>query len=491
MNKFIITPSLFFQLDMSPLWIWLDLFGDQSKKEPLSEFALKLLDDGNLHEEKYVESLEVIEVTEMDPIKGADITLQLMKEGVPLIYQGWLQFEQGDRILRGRPDLLEKQKGTSRFGNWVYCPVDIKASSDIKNTHIQQLAFYAFLLEQIQGSSVGLSWVVNRHFQRLPVLLDQAAIESMQNAIAEIVGIFQGKKPDVHISSKVKNSPWYKECLKEAEKKNDVSLIYGLREDTAKHLRSIGIDTLEKVSQVKIENLPKVHGASLETLRKAKTQAKALIEKSPILIGSPISKDEKNLTLYFDIEGSKNPEVEYLLGFWIIGDLEGKYASIGHVDKYKEDGEKYFLYFLAEDASLEKEMWDKFLAWLALLPEDYSVYHYASYEKTALRKLSERCCSSSRDLERFQDKLIDLEKEVKKTVVLPLYFYSIKDIAKSPFVNFKWRHAKAGGAQSMFWYEQWLKTGDRSILQDIIRYNEDDVRATEHVNKWLAEFSRV
>lgn len=79
--------------------------------------------------------------------------------------------------------------------------------------------------------------------------------------------------------------------------------------------------------------------------------------------------------------------------------------------------------------------------------------------------------------------MVDLRKITTSSFAFPVYFYSIKDIAKR--LNFKWQHAKAGGAQSIFWYEEWLDKGDRSILQDIINYNEDDVRATEFLHNWL------
>jgi len=82
---------------------------------------------------------------------------------------------------------------------------------------------------------------------------------------------------------------------------------------------------------------------------------------------------------------------------------------------------------------------------------------------------------------------VDLSNIVQKNVFFPLYFYSIKDIAKSKFLNYKWRHAKAGGAQSIFWYEEWLEKKDRAILTDIIDYNEDDVRATEYLHHWLVK----
>lgn len=78
---------------------------------------------------------------------------------------------------------------------------------------------------------------------------------------------------------------------------------------------------------------------------------------------------------------------------------------------------------------------------------------------------------------------------IQNHVIMPLYFYSIKDIAKSPFVNFQWQHEKAGGSQSIVWYQEWLEAQKRDILQDIINYNEDDVRATEAVHQWLLESS--
>ena len=71
-----------------------------------------------------------------------------------------------------------------------------------------------------------------------------------------------------------------------------------------------------------------------------------------------------------------------------------------------------------------------------------------------------------------------------------LHLYSIKDIAKSEFLGFKWRYEKADGSQSIFWYEEWLETGNSEILDDIINYNEDDVRLTEHLYLWLKNHSK-
>ena len=88
---------------------------------------------------------------EKDPVRGVEETLRLMRMGTPLIYQGWLEQRIDDVIYRGRPDLLERRPGSSNFGDWVYVPIDVKSSSEIKTSHREQLAFYSMVLSSIQG----------------------------------------------------------------------------------------------------------------------------------------------------------------------------------------------------------------------------------------------------------------------------------------------------------------------------------------------------
>ena len=52
-------------------------------------------------------------------------------------------------------------------------------------------------------------------------------------------------------------------------------------------------------------------------------------------------------------------------------------------------------------------MWNQFLEWLKLLPEDdYYVYHYAPYEKTWTRKLAE-AYGTSEAFDNFFSRYID------------------------------------------------------------------------------------
>ena len=80
---------------------------------------------------------------------------------------------------------------------------------------------------------------------------------------------------------------------------------------------------------------------------------------------------------------------------------------------------------------------------------------------------------------------MDILRITSRSVAFPVYFYSLKDIAR--FLGFRWRHPESSGANSIVWYQDWLKGKDRAILKRIVDYNEDDVRATKVLKDWLAE----
>lgn len=335
----------------------------------------------------------------------------------------------------------------------------------------------------IQGHFPDAMGIINKNHDFILCELKKKDIPNTQVIIKKVLKIMRGYKPDSTIAGKTKNSPWYRVALEEAEKSEDISLIYCLRTESVNALRASGVQTIHDLANIEISQLPNIPYASFNKLEKFQLQAQSLIKNEIIPLTQPKPIPDTPLKLYFDIEGNPFLDVDYLFGFWISGDPEKKYAKIGAV-RSNPNEEQYFLYFLAEQPEEEASMWHSFLSWIDELPADCTVYHYANYEKTHLTRLADKY-SGSTALSRFQNKLVDLLITVTESFIFPLYFYSIKDIAKSEFLNFKWRHQKAGGGQSIFWYEQWLETGNREILQDIIDYNEDDVRATESLYLWI------
>jgi len=82
--------------------------------------------------------------------------------------------------------------------------------------------------------------------------------------------------------------------------------------------------------------------------------------------------------------------------------------------------------------------------------------------------------------------LEDLLKVIKKSITLPLLKYSLKYVAR--YLNFEWSAGdEASGVNSILWYQQYLEDPEKNkdILEKIIKYNEDDCRATRVVKDWL------
>ena len=117
------------------------------------------------------------------------------------------------------------------------------------------------------------------------------------------------------------------------------------------------------------------------------------------------------------------------------------------------------------------------------LRSDYKLYIYSHHEKSMLKKLYEKYGGDEETYNRIQNNMIDLLQVIKKTAILPIYSYSIKDVAKS--MGFNWTAEDAGGAQSMIWYADWLKTKDEKHLKKILKYNKEDCEAMIVVKEWV------
>lgn len=463
-----ISPSMFFQYAKSPHWIWYDIHGDPSKKIALSELTLRLIEGGVLHEEECVKDMQKVVVDKNLSEKEAEkLTLKYMKNGEELIYQGVISCIDRDVRLKGRPDFLKKCPGSSNFGDYHYIPIEIKNSTKCdKPEYKKQLMLYALILESIQGHRPVAGGFINKSKEEMSCELTDRLLKDTNETIGNILSILRGEEPPLKITKAALDTPWAKVLFDNAFKKSDISLLYDIRSSVVSGLNSEGIDTLNKMAECDVDSLPKIKGANIDTLNRLQKQAKSLVNNVIIPISKPAIPDAK-IKIYFDIEGDPLLGVEYLFGFWIV----------------KEGEESIFKYFLAEKPEDEGKMWGDFLMWLkAGNIDNYKVYHFHHYEKTQLAKLANKYGGSDQ-LNQFVDNLVDLSPAVINSYIFPIYFYSIKDIAKH--LKFQWRSAKAGGAQSIFWYEEWLETGDRNVLQDIINYNEDDVRATEFLHNWL------
>jgi predicted RecB family nuclease len=457
-----ITATMFFKYDSCPHWLWFDGHGDPAKMEKQSSFTKMLLERGLKHEQDLIAGYEYVEVKRSggNAVRFKE-TVRLMREGVERIYHGVLMSDE----FVGEPDILEKRTDrSSDFGAYYYVAIDIKSAERLSDAHKYQLVCYGELLKAVQGVRPDEGYVLNASKTLISFSLREFE-QQFHVALAEIRDVLAGHRPPPHLSSSCKQSPWFKECVALAKKTGDIALLYNVKKKAVLALREAGIHTIEDAAEIDPAELagaaPTLKKALLERVR---LQARSLIEDRHF-VRKPIELPTAPLELHFDIEGDPLEGIEYLFGFLRVS-----------------GGEKKYEYMIAERPQDERKMWEEFLEYVDALPSEYVVYHYGTYEMTRLSSLEAKY-GASKSLELFRQRLVDLNEIVKECIVFPLYFYGIKNIGG--YIGFAREGKIAGGGESVAYYEEWLKTGNRKRLDDILLYNKEDVIATARLRDWL------
>jgi uncharacterized protein len=461
-----LTASHLYQYTSCPRWPWNELHRDHENKRGPSAFLRKLLADGMQHEEAIYAALAPARVphTPGNRAAGAAETLRLKQAGVPLIAQAMLVSADGRR---GDADLHERRPGRSKLGAYTYEPIEIKSARTVKSVYRLQLAFYGHLLADILGE-----WPERAHVilvdgarESFPLADVRATYESILAGLHRIVA---GEEPPVHIGSICGDCPWEPSCLPHAEATRDVSLTYGIQRRVAHGLRGRGVATLGALAELDPLAVAQWTGLAVGAARQLVTQAGALDGGVTIWRGAAVFPAGER-DLYFDIEGDPEHDVMYLFGVLVRERGEG-------------GGEDYRA-FVAEQPEDEGRAFGELLECFEAMP-DAPIYHYHHYERAALRQLGQRHQVTPGRIAALLERMRDLNSDLMKAVVLPVYSYSLKAVAKS--LGYRWSHPEASAAQSMYWYSSWLKTGDRRFLDWAVEYNADDCRATRLLKEWLA-----
>jgi len=461
-----LTAEHFYKFFQCPHWIWYDIYADSSQRKELSPL-LELIHNGKpanvtgtLRAHKKFEELRVEDYKDLEEAYLA--TLDLMRQGKN-IYRGVLMTEQWV----GMPDLLEARPGKSKLGDWQYVVYDVQRSLDLRDEQKFPLVFYSLILEGIQGVRPREAYVIDPQGGERGFVVDDF-VTRFHATREEIERILAGEKPPPFIKSSCKRTPWYSLCLEGAEGCNDVSLVYRLSQADQRRLYAVNIRTVTDLAKADGDELRQLfEDWPYDKIVRLQNQARVLLSGEPLVVRKPAFPAVR-YEVFFDIESDPMRDVDYLLGMLVKDTKTGK-------DSYQ--------HFVAEKPEDEGDMWKKFLDELAKW-EDFAIYHYASYERAVFDKLMQRHGAPEKLAQKFHANAVDLHQKTVDSVVLPLYFYTLKDVAK--FIGFQWRDPEAGGAESVAWYDTWLTTGDRRSLDRTIHYNEDDVRATMMLRDWLA-----
>lgn len=462
---------------------YLDTFGDPALKDPPSDYFVKLRQDSADHRQGILDQFAPLvrpNYLRHDWQAGAEATYRLMAEGANAIHKGVLVAEGPDNTLyRTEPDLLVKQPGESWLGDWYYVPYNIKLGKKQKPEYQLSATFSAYLLAEIQGVWPETAWLFLKEKQYAVNL--ERYVPKLQEALDDCHEMMRrASAPEVFISrNRCSLCPWLGHCYAEAKETQHLSLLPGVTLPRYPTLVSLGLTTVEALAKVDSTQLTDALGTEHHISEKLIYQAQATAGNIAIprlhtgyFPLEPYQVPSKAVELYFDIEAAPDKDLIYLHGVLVVDN-----------EKQKET----FHALLAETPEQEEKAWFEFLALMNQYP-DAPVYHFCPYEAQTVARLGQLYGTGGTDINQLLLRFVDIHKRIVDAVALPVESYALKHLAR--WMGFEWRDEDANGAQSICWYDDWLTTGDRTHLNTILRYNEDDCQATYRVKDWLVKFAQ-
>ena len=516
----LLTDVLLLDYKRCPRRAFLNLYGNSQERDSERDFLLKLRQESQTHIEAVLAGFYSNYRTPETPFEDWQGRVQeteaLMQQGVACIYQGMLGGSaslSGEREqimgstpllarLLGTPHLLIRQPGVSRFGDWLYIPGSIQLGRRPKPEYKIVAAYYAQLLAATQGTLPPTAYLFLRpsqtrggnspvvappmptpplprspapHLPRVcPVDLGEW-LPRLQATLADCLEMLaQSQEPEVFISrQRCSLCHWYSHCYALAQAQQHLSLVPGVTPSRYQSLQTLGVADIQSLAAVCPVNLGEVIGG--EVASQLQQQAQSLVENRAMRrvtrqIRSPSEIPTAAIELYFDIEAEPERNLDYLLGILLVD---------------RQENRQQFYAFLAEKPEEEEQIWWQFLAFVNRY-EQAPIFHFSEYEAETIQRLANLYRTPRRQFAPLLSRLVDLHHRVINSVTLPVESYSLKSLAN--WLGFKWRDVGVGGDQCVCWYDQWLKTGDRRFLELILRYNEDDCRATLHLKNWLINF---
>ena len=454
-----------------------------------SEQAKLVQDKGFAHEERFWKQLQDAYARTIDISSTANsidekvaATTKAMRAGYNIIYQGTLR----DGNLIGHSDFLRKIPLKSHLGDWSYEVLDTKLAKTPKAKFVIQLSYYSLLLAKLQGIAPAHMYVVlGDGTEKVYRTADYSRY--LNNVIDRFLSKFSSSTWDSKPTpcDKCDLCHWFDTCKSRWTEEDHLSQVANITKIQIKKLESAGVTTLKSLAQLDSAGaVPKMNSDTLARLRsQAALQLQACesgenkLELLPIeagqLRGFARLPEPNAGDLFFDMEGNPLEEggLEYLFGVY-----------------YFDAGKPQFKAFWAHNRQEERLAFEDFIdfvvAWLRVHPQAH-IYHYAAYEQTAVKRLMSLHGTREAEVDNLlrRQKFIDLYKVVREGLRVSEPKYSIKNIEHF-YLDKRMGDVTNAGA-SIVYYERWKETGDPKLLEDIERYNFDDVRSTHGLRQWL------
>ena len=481
--RVMITASMLYSFTTCPHRVYLDLHGDPAWRDETSAFVELLWERGHAFEEETVAALRVpFENLRQVPREAREeSTRQAMERGAQLIYGGRISHAR----LLGEPDLLRRE-GSGYVPGDIKSGVGVEGACDAsdgkpKRHYAVQLALYSDILRHkgVAASTEAFVWDIHGEEIRYNLAsprgprVSASMWDEYRMALAAVQDIASGRvQTRPALIGECALCPWRSYCRRQIVRDDDLTLVPELGR-AARAKFPAEISTVADLARRKLSDLvagdrSAIPGIGCTTLRRY--HARAVLQKTPAAtpyFTAKVLLPKSDVELFFDVETDPFRSLCYLHGFV---ERVGKITS----------GERYVSFF-AEEA-VEAAERDAFArAWAYVRGHrDAVVYFYSHYERTIWRQLARRFpeVTTEREVEALFDesRFLDLYSDiVKSRMIWPTPSLSLKTLAR--FLGFAWRDTDPSGAGSIQWFHQWVETGDATVRQRILAYNEDDCRA--------------
>jgi uncharacterized protein len=469
-------------------------------------------------------------------------TIALMNAGTPVIYQGGLKRQFERTLFSGRPDFLvhrdwqlvfvdgkltaqKRADSSASSSEHKYTVWDAKYGGQAKPAYLLQVGLYVDALDELglkaEGERHGLvlGSRTKESFEEIEIV---PAMRLARKKIAEVIDFaeqsknaselerFQASALMWHCPSKQNcDICEYPDLCKDDRKAtDDLVQVANITQAQIARLATVGISTMNALATATEDKRP--YRMTQETFDKIRQQASAQVES--INTGKPVHRlladpmiqylpPRSRLDVFFDFEGFpyfvERGGLEYLFGNYDWG------TGINE-DEPRDD---LFTEFWAHDRVTEKVAFAGFMAWaMKRMEEDENahIYHYASYEVTALKRLAMRHGIYEQEVAWLisNERLVDMFNIVRNSMIVGEESYSIKKLERH--YNFQRSSDVQKASASIDEYDRWreldalgrdlsLPEAERAVIlaeaekiySELRLYNLEDVWSTRELYRWL------
>ncbi len=429
-------------------------------------------------------------------------TVDAMERGAPLIYQAALTV--GSWL--GYADFLVRVEHDCPRWAWSYEPWDAKLARTARPEHVLQIALYGDLLGTVQGRAAYQgSLMLGTGELETPYKIENFPLDEIRYYVRRAARRLEAFATDLPTGlmpepcGYCSKCDWSAACEARWEKVDHLCRVADITKKQTQRLVEAGVSTASMLANLKGA---RIVGIAPDTLVRLSQQARLQKQSAETGLGAleiiphqpGLGFDRLPLAdagdLFFDFEGDPmHPGgLEYLCGvLWRAEtDHEEGEPVPGHPNlRFRE--------FWAHDRVQEKHAFAELMAFLLqrlARSLNAHLYHYAPYEKTALRRLASMHATAETAVDEIlrTNRMVDLYRVVREGVRIGEASYSIKNLER--FYMPARTTAVASGGDSLVVYDRFREIGDSSLLNHLRDYNRDDCLSTLLLRDWLIEHAK-